>query len=182
MVSHPLLNDSFILLAVIDFRGFLSLQKSTLWILVRSYQTIIGRRTISSFAKNIFPRFDFVRPSKLKSGPLHLKLHLIKPLQSSGAAWKTISWSLPVHPKKTMSAQKTNLQVSWRLVNTSHMARKNWKLRKRDFWPKKWKYQWLWIVRVQLKLRVGLLKEAVFLVLWRMQRRNKVILRNNPYL
>lgn len=33
-VSYLLLNDSFILLAVIDFSGFLLLRKSTLWILV----------------------------------------------------------------------------------------------------------------------------------------------------
>lgn len=85
-VSYLLLNDSFILLAVIDFSGFLLLRKSTLWILVDLTKRSLEERTISSFAKNIFPRFDFVRPSKLKSGPLHLKLHLIKPLQSSGAA------------------------------------------------------------------------------------------------
>ena len=55
MVSHLLFNDSFILLAVIDFRGFLSLQKSTLWILVDLTKRSLEEEPFRVLQKTFFP-------------------------------------------------------------------------------------------------------------------------------
>lgn len=54
-VSYLLLNDSFILLAVIDFSGFLLLRKSTLWILVDLTKRSLEEKPFRVLQKTFFP-------------------------------------------------------------------------------------------------------------------------------
>ena len=54
-VSHLLFNDSFILLAVIDFSGFLLLRKSTLWILVDLTKRSLEEEPFRVLQKTFFP-------------------------------------------------------------------------------------------------------------------------------
>ena len=54
-VSYLLLNDSFILLVVIDFSGFLLLRKSTLWILVDLTKRSLEEEPFRVLQKTFFP-------------------------------------------------------------------------------------------------------------------------------